>query len=473
MRGEVYINGLDAWSYYGVVLDEGSEEALLLPSPLKTFTSNDMRSHHGKQVFTNNPRLKDRTVSLTFCFLWAEDYMEKYNRFVDMLQQGIVVLSTKIMGTKMTFNLVYNSCRKYTSIQYAGKLIVNFEEPNPANRLIGNPIDVFAPKIAALGGDSNNTIQAYKQLDPLIKSDAVTILFPTVIESGVVYGMNNISGDIIRFPFSRNSQATYFDKDINMHLVDINMPRIDYKNYGDSANLLIEKEATNYMRSSDFKEGSDNLLKGSAKAISLDVFSFIKSGAGMEKTTIASSIYKRPTNETGLRYNFSIYLEGDETLNITDSTEQQDNPNLDVVFYLNVSTSQTSLVRKKISEDYLRLSKSGILTTDNAYRGLIKYPGMSDRPIVATGYQLELGDTPTSYIPTDNTIVTRSADKLSYFIFGDCSVYLKTTKQSVVLDKPTGLWNIESDLNNEGIITLAIFDRILTASEKAQLTQTK
>lgn len=469
MRGEVYINELDAWSYYGVVLDEGSEEALLLPSPLKSFTSNDMRSHHGKQVFTNNPRLKDRTVSLTFCFLWAEDYMEKYNRFVEMLQQGSVVLSTKIMGTKMTFNLVYNSCRKYTSIQYAGKIIVNFEEPNPANRLTGNPIDVFAPKISALGGDSNNTIHTYKQLDPLIKNDAVTILFPTVIESGVVYGMNNISGDIVRFPFSRNSQATYFDKDINMHLAPVNMPRIDYKNYGDRANILIEREAANMILDSGLKKTTDQVA-GTFHRIDSDWFNFFDKVILTPYLESGGSFYYKnlDVTESNSKYTYSSYIKSSSENRPKIGTSNEDDTRLVIDQGLNFTSSFSEL-----KDNIFRIvtTKSG--RGSRSQYGFSKLLSQSTNDISFVGFQCELGESSTSYIPTESTIVTRAADKLSYFIFGDCSVYLKTTKQNVVFDKSTGLWNIESDLNNEGIITLAIFDRILTATEKAQLTQIK
>ncbi|NDW10436.1 hypothetical protein, partial [Dysgonomonas sp. 520] len=70
---------------------------------------------------------------------------------------------------------------------------------------------------------------------------------------------------------------------------------------------------------------------------------------------------------------------------------------------------------------------------------------------------LEMNIRSTSYIPTSGSTATRSADLLAYTLPNDCEVYLKTTRQETTLQKQAGIWNLHGDLNNEGIIALAIF----------------
>jgi hypothetical protein len=132
--GELFINGYDAFSKFGVFLEEGSEDRLLQPAPLKPFTSNSFRSSNGKQVFIDNPRVDERSITLVFCFIWKDDFMLKYESFIAELQKGKVDL--KAVYLKRTFKLIYESSSKFDSLRYGGKLAVVFNEPNPADRIV-------------------------------------------------------------------------------------------------------------------------------------------------------------------------------------------------------------------------------------------------------------------------------------------------------------------------------------------------
>ena len=99
---------------------------------------------------------------------------------------------------------------------------------------------------------------------------------------------------------------------------------------------------------------------------------------------------------------------------------------------------------------------SNATRTALANHGIIKYRGNYGGTIITSGYQLESGDTVTSYIPTTTTTATRVADHLTYTLSQNSSIYLKTNKRETALSKNSGLWNIHEDLNNEGIQILAI-----------------
>lgn len=140
MVGQLLINGLDAWLTYGVVLEAGSNEALLLPAPVKELPKNNQSGQHGSQVYIKtvygtpvNVKVNERDVTLTFCFVWKTNYMTRYAAFVNMLQLGKVEL--KVTELALGFNLVYESSKSYESLKYAGKIQVQFTEPNPKNRI--------------------------------------------------------------------------------------------------------------------------------------------------------------------------------------------------------------------------------------------------------------------------------------------------------------------------------------------------
>lgn len=140
MVGRLFINGLDAWLTYGVVLEAGSNKALLLPAPIKNLPKNNQSGQHGSQVYIKtvsgtpvNVKVDERELSLTFCFVWKINYMARYAAFVDMLQLGKVEL--KVPELALGFNLVYESSKSYESLKYAGKIEVQFTEPNPKNRI--------------------------------------------------------------------------------------------------------------------------------------------------------------------------------------------------------------------------------------------------------------------------------------------------------------------------------------------------
>lgn len=133
MTGDLFINEIDAWDEWGVFLEDGSEDKLLMAAPMKDYISNKSRLEHGKQVLATSAMIDEREVTLVFCFANdGTEFLTRYNSFVTELYKGAVTLSVTSLGK--TFNLLYQNTASLSSMAYAGKCAVNFNEPNPNNR---------------------------------------------------------------------------------------------------------------------------------------------------------------------------------------------------------------------------------------------------------------------------------------------------------------------------------------------------
>ena len=52
MKGELLINGKDAWTTWGVCMGEGFLDSIDAPAPMKDYIENESRLEHGKRVIT-------------------------------------------------------------------------------------------------------------------------------------------------------------------------------------------------------------------------------------------------------------------------------------------------------------------------------------------------------------------------------------------------------------------------------------
>ena len=137
MKGELYINGLDAWTTWGISLDSSGLSALMTPAPVKDFVSNESRLEDGTQYIVTHPRLKERELILRLNLHapTATLFYARYAAFCkDVLTTGTVNISTQYL-TGVVFRCVYQSCTQYT--QYRGKVArfaLKLMEPDPTDR---------------------------------------------------------------------------------------------------------------------------------------------------------------------------------------------------------------------------------------------------------------------------------------------------------------------------------------------------
>lgn len=134
MKELYYINGKDAYTEYGVILDYDSLGNLLAPPPLKEAIENDVPSEHGVSQSIRTPKVNKRTLTLIF-HLYADNpaqAMEKYQAFCAVLLAGAFKL--KVGRTGITYHLQYRSSTGFVP-WFAGvaKYTLSLVEPNPMN----------------------------------------------------------------------------------------------------------------------------------------------------------------------------------------------------------------------------------------------------------------------------------------------------------------------------------------------------
>lgn len=136
MQGELYINGDDAYTTYGVTLGDRTLTQLMTPPPVKNMITNECRLEDGQRVLNPGIRYDQRSVSLTF-YISASDratYLKRYAALMGVLTAGEVKISTTYQNG-VVYHLWYQSCASYGQVRGTfGKFSVKFFEPNPANR---------------------------------------------------------------------------------------------------------------------------------------------------------------------------------------------------------------------------------------------------------------------------------------------------------------------------------------------------
>ena len=136
MKGELLINGKDAWDTWGVSIGEGFLESLLNPPPLKPFVENNSRLQPGKQVLYSSPMWDERDLNLSIRIEGAtqKEYLQRYAAFTRELQKGLLVFYVPVLEStyKLTYigasRLALNIGRTFSEIAF------KFNEPNPSDR---------------------------------------------------------------------------------------------------------------------------------------------------------------------------------------------------------------------------------------------------------------------------------------------------------------------------------------------------
>lgn len=137
LKGQLYINGKDAYLTWGIFLDETALSALMTPAPNKEFISNKYRSKDGKSVIKHNPRLDEREITLPFN-MTAKDsdtFLMNYARFCEeVLAKGELVIRTRFQPN-VWYRFIYLSCIQFSQcIREMAKFGLKLNEPDPSDR---------------------------------------------------------------------------------------------------------------------------------------------------------------------------------------------------------------------------------------------------------------------------------------------------------------------------------------------------
>lgn len=341
---------------------------------------------------------------------------------------------------------------------YKGEIPINkvYAGDNLVFSRYESAIENYASIVDSLGGNGQDAIDMYNSLPSDIRQNAKVVLMPFTVGHGVVYGMDNITGELVPFLFSRASQATLFNSQLDMELVGVNMPRIDYFNYGTNPKLLIEKVSTNLLIDSTFNLDLNTIQSTTNILNSVNWLNIIDKSVTIPPTgALPNTYFYKGYNVPAIaNYSASAIVSSSAVPRFGNSTSEFDGR----MVIVSASTTEAQTKIEHIKDTFYRISgsKEPVSAGTSKTTGFVKYSGNNSNDIKASAYQLELGTDSTSYIPTGSTAVTRATDELTYVLPTACSVYLKTTKQETTLSKPSGVWNIHNDLNNEGIEIIAI-----------------
>lgn len=137
MKDELWINGIDAFTRWGIVLGDTSLSALMTPVPNKEFVSNKSRMKHGKSVIMNSPVVNERSLSITIYLLAVDkaDFYSKYEDFcASVLSTGKVWIRTKYQQD-VVYRMIYDSCSQFSQFEEGiAKFVLKLTEPDPSNR---------------------------------------------------------------------------------------------------------------------------------------------------------------------------------------------------------------------------------------------------------------------------------------------------------------------------------------------------
>lgn len=137
MKGELTINGLDAWENWGIMLDGTSLSSLMTPASVKDYPTNKSRLENGTRYLVDgNVKTDERDISIKFQIVadTKEKFYKNYESFCEQLKTGRINISTKYQSG-VVYKTLYRSCTQYQQyLGKVGKFTLRLTEPNPEDR---------------------------------------------------------------------------------------------------------------------------------------------------------------------------------------------------------------------------------------------------------------------------------------------------------------------------------------------------
>lgn len=135
MEKDLTINGTDAWTAYGVYMDDSSLGQLLAPPPLKDRITSTSRAENGTRVVTDAPvYVAEREITLQLGIYGETE--EKFLTNVKALTKVLTESKTITIGAAGdSYTCIYLSCSQFSAyMRGIGKFVLRLKEYNPANR---------------------------------------------------------------------------------------------------------------------------------------------------------------------------------------------------------------------------------------------------------------------------------------------------------------------------------------------------
>lgn len=136
MKGELFINGKDAYLTWGISMDDTSLSELMTPPANKAVIENESRLQHGKRVVMSDLKLDQRNLTLQINLTAATEaqFFARYSDFCKELATGVLNIKTKYQPD-VVYKTIYLSCGQFSQFMRGiGKFSLKLNEPNPNDR---------------------------------------------------------------------------------------------------------------------------------------------------------------------------------------------------------------------------------------------------------------------------------------------------------------------------------------------------
>lgn len=136
MKEELFINGKDAYTTWGISMDNTALSDLMTPPSNKALIEYESRLEHGKRVVIANPRKDARNLTLQINLTASDEgeFFKRYNSFCDELATGALEIETKYQPD-VVYKTIYQSCSQFSQFMRGiGKFSLKLYEPNPNDR---------------------------------------------------------------------------------------------------------------------------------------------------------------------------------------------------------------------------------------------------------------------------------------------------------------------------------------------------
>lgn len=137
-KGELFINGVDAYEEYGISLQSSGLSALMTPPPSKEYIENKSRQENGKRLVLSNQKIDEREITIQFNMkaTTKEKFLSQYSKFCVMLAHGRLDISTSYQQN-VVYRTIYQSCTQFSEYRLGlAKFSLKLNEPNPTNRSV-------------------------------------------------------------------------------------------------------------------------------------------------------------------------------------------------------------------------------------------------------------------------------------------------------------------------------------------------
>lgn len=137
-KGELKINGFDAFDKWGISFSTTALSALMTPAPQKEFVSNKSRNIPGKRPVPVDPMPDERqlTVEMHLKASSETEFFSRYASFCEELAKGLLNIETKYQPG-VVYKTIYESCTQFTQFMRGLAFFsLRLTEPDPTDRSI-------------------------------------------------------------------------------------------------------------------------------------------------------------------------------------------------------------------------------------------------------------------------------------------------------------------------------------------------